>query len=176
MGTSRPGKLEEGLHACTFAGTISKHRIFRWDHAPYHCACRVFSAGIPIGEPIHVDQWGRVITNDQLEEQLDYWSGSVRNHGSIFQRHLTPWAEGRDSPVHDCRDTKGIRHICWNEDWANRPENERPNLPPEENCASYGAQLGQSMAFATIQLGEILTVLSFRRDSFCLKEAFSDMR
>lgn len=165
IGSSVPGDLDHGTVNCEFAGTVT-NGYFMKDLEPFHCRCLVFPSGYPIGAREVREQWGRPHAEEYLD-QFGVWSGHT---GTAFLQPSTPWKDGKEELVEDCPDRHGTKHFCWK---AGVDAN-RPVLPARENCAKYGTMIGQSMSYAAIQLGEILTILTYRRDAFFASTVFSN--
>lgn len=167
MGSSTPGELDEGHTVCEYAGTINQNKIYKRDFEPFHCRCLMFRDGLPVGERIQLDQWGRVLTKNEFDRDFDRLNGQT---GPLFLQENTPWSTGVRVLLKECTDGRGTIHYCW----KGSEFQPRPVLPKLENCGAYGSHLGQTMAYATLQMGEILTILSYRRDDFFLYTMFSN--
>jgi len=162
IGSSVMGAVPEGKAACAFAGFLDIDGHFVQDLEPFHCTCYVRDS-ILIREPLTVDQWGRT---DSADFKVDLYSGAS---GDFFLRDNTPWANvGRNSLVQSCRDNYDVERICWKDGIEDFPV-----LPPDTNCAAYGAKLGQSMGYVMIHLGEVLSLATFRTDGFFGNARFS---
>jgi len=162
IGTSRVGYLEAGTVACEYSGQLDKKGRFIEDEDPFHCKCSVADRGLPWGPRQVRDQWGRSVTDSELEEIFNVWTGST---GTLFDQKSTPWRVGRDAFVKPCADHRGIERWCWRDD-ADVPK-KMPLLPDNVNCAAAGTQLGQTWAYVAIHLGEILSLFTYRTDGFC---------
>lgn len=167
IGTSRVSSLERGLVACEIAGSLDANEEFIEDPSPFHCRCSVHPGGMPWAAAEQVDQWGRIVGESELTKAFDPWSGST---GDLYSKDSTPWREGAKSLLDPCKDRKGVERWCWRDS----VKEDLPLLPPGLHCAAYGTQLGQTMAYVSIHLGEILSLMSFRMDSFFLASAFSN--
>jgi len=158
IGSSRITRVQEGLVACEYAGFLNAERRFIDDLAPFHCRCQV-RGGNPFASPQQVDQWGRSVMPFELVTTLDPWTGDT---GTIFKRESGPWSDGELTLLEPCVDGKGVERWCWK--GGEEAAVDGPRLPQGRNCAAYGAQVGQSMSYVTIHMGELLTLLSFRTD------------
>eukprot|EP00927_Polykrikos_kofoidii_P071807 TRINITY_DN68016_c0_g1_i1.p1 TRINITY_DN68016_c0_g1~~TRINITY_DN68016_c0_g1_i1.p1 ORF type:complete len:1283 (+),score=215.48 TRINITY_DN68016_c0_g1_i1:75-3851(+) len=162
IGTSRIGAIDRGVSACEYAGTLHSDGHFLDDRLPFHCRCVDRARG---GAPwskasvaAEVDQWGRVgEALDPLEQVFDRWTGDT---GVVYEKAQTPWRYGVSELLEPCTDGRGVERWCW----RHGATGERPLLPPGQHCAAYGSRLGQSMAYVSIHVGEILTLLAYRRD------------
>jgi len=162
IGSSKPGDLDRGVVNCEFAGTVDESGVFLQDQQPFHCRCQVYASGYPIGTPEIRDQWGNTDANNVLTD-FNVWTGDTGS--SFLKDEDTPWEE----LLEPCDDYLGVTHNCWTGD-----DDPRPLLPAKENCAHYGTMMGQSMSYAAIQLGEILTILTYRRDDFFAPTMFAN--
>mmetsp|Transcript_67702 Transcript_67702/g.198150 ORF Transcript_67702/g.198150 Transcript_67702/m.198150 type:complete len:1253 (+) Transcript_67702:110-3868(+) len=169
IGTSRVGALDQGLFACELAGRLDLDGRFIDDLQPFHCQCFTHPSGLPWTAAVAVEQWGAPVPAEEVEALLDPWTGST---GKLFDKDRTPWKDGVEALVEPCVDRRKVKRWCWKAKAL--PAEERPVLPLSLNCAAYGARLGQSMAYATIHLGEILSLLTFRMDGFFLSRTFSN--
>jgi len=176
IGSSRVGAVEAGDFACEFAGFLDLDGRFIDDARPFHCKCWTHPSGLPWTRAVPIEQWGqKVLAEDpQVAEEMfavlvDPWTGLT---GSFFDQDRTPWRSGVDELLEPCEDRKKVQRWCWRERGLSAVE--RPLLPLSHNCAAYGARLGQSMAYATIHLGEILSLLTYRMDGFFLPRTFSN--
>jgi len=161
IGSSRVGAVDKGLVACEFAGALDDAGRFLDDARPFHCRCQVRYDGSPFTAPTQVDQWGRSVDDVTLSSSFDRWTGST---GHIFEQQNTLWRDGVDSFLERCVDRRGVERWCWRDGQAS--VSARPLLPVAQNCAAYGAVLGQSMSYVSIHAGEIFTLMSFRTDGF----------
>mmetsp|Transcript_107650 Transcript_107650/g.347435 ORF Transcript_107650/g.347435 Transcript_107650/m.347435 type:complete len:1249 (-) Transcript_107650:93-3839(-) len=169
IGSSRVGALEEGLDACEYAGVLDLDGRFLDDASPFHCRCFTHPSGLPWEAPVQVDQWGRVGAQAELDSVFDRWTGGTAH---VFDQAKTPWRDGAHSLLEQCKDHHGVRRWCWKKPAL--ATEDRPLLPMAKQCASYGARLGQSMAYVTIHLGEILSLCTYRTDGFFLPYVFSN--
>lgn len=167
IGTSRAGALDRGDVACEFAGTMSADGHFTDDSMPFHCQCFPREGGVPWGAKLEVHQWGRPHEDEDLKQSFNPWTGST---GNVYEQVSTPWSAGRDSLVSRCTDHRGVERWCWKGANANMKEEELPLLNRGKHCAAYGAQLGQTMAYVAIHLGEILTLLTYRTNGPCFSD------
>jgi magnesium-transporting ATPase (P-type) len=168
IGSSRTIALEQGQVACEIAGVLNSENRFIEDSMPFHCLCHSRPHGNPFSAPEVVEQWGRIIDPVQMSQAFDRWTGST---GDLFMQENTPWHDGREALLKRCEDRRGVERWCWRNEL---PEG-RPWLPGSQHCAAYGAQLGQSMAYTTIHLGEILTLLTFRTDDSFILHTFTNV-
>jgi len=164
IGSSRVDALARGAAACEFAGVLDSKGRFIDDPRPFHCVCNAHLDGVPWSKVTLVDQWGRDVPDTELERSFDRWSGWT---GDLFQQAHTPWSAGAGAYLESCKDHRGVMRWCW-KDKGSRLEERPPLLPQQQNCAAYGAQLGQTMAYVAIHVGEILTLLVFRTDCILL--------
>jgi len=98
------------------------------------------------------DEWGRL---DASEMYLNRFSGDT---GSAFMKENTPFQTGTDDLLTPCTDRAGKQHLCCRDSLGPHP------LLTSTNCAYYGSKLGQTMGYASIQLTEILGLMTFRTD------------
>jgi len=155
---------------CLFAGVLEDGTgRFLDDEMPFHCACNVRYGGNPFADAFTVDQWGRTGEEKELERVFDPWTGGT---GDLYKKEKTPWSAGMNSLLEECTDRRGVARWCWRE--KTEPAAGRPWLPKGQNCAAYGAQIGQSMSYVTIHAGEILTLMAFRTDGFFGPYVFSN--
>jgi magnesium-transporting ATPase (P-type) len=166
IGTSRVSALASGQVACEFAGIIHPNGGLTEDMSPFHCRCAVREGGIPWGAKREVDQWGAVVDSAVLDQTFDRWTGDT---GDLYIKANTPWKSGVESLLNPCFDHRGVERWCWKDSVQDRPV-----LPGGMHCAAYGAQLGQTMAYVVIHFGEILSLLSYRMDGFCLPHLFTN--
>lgn len=159
IGSSKVGALEEGSVACAIAGVLDAKNNFLEDARPFHCLCHVRESGNPFAAAKEVDQWGRTEEDALLAAAFDKWTGST---GNIYHKENTPWSDGVGTLLKPCVDANGVERWCWQQKFPGG----HPWLPESQDCASYGARLGQSMSYVVIHLGEILTLLSYRTDGF----------
>jgi len=103
--------------------------------------------------------------------ELHRWTGDT---GDLYKQAKTPWKGGAKSLLEPCNDHKGVERWCWKDHLAKLHWSERPVLPDGKHCAAYGATIGQTMAYVVIHFGEILSLLSYRMDSFCLPYFFTN--
>jgi hypothetical protein len=171
IGTSRVGHLSAGKVACEYAGTIHSDGSLTEDLTPFHCRCFVRDGGMPWASVKQVDQWGTTGYQEEFANSFDRWTGDT---GKLFKQENTPWKEGMDSILEPCSDHRGVQRWCWKKFHADFKPEDRPVLPDGANCAAYGAQLGQTMSYVAIHLGEILSLLSYRMNSFFLLHTFSN--
>lgn len=161
IGTSRAGYVDAGLAACEFSGHHSADgNSFIEDTAPFHCRCMVRDA--PWSQPREVEQWGRVGEETLIDKFWDPWTGST---GTIYDKANTPFAQGRENLLHICKDKKGVDRWCWQKE---ETELQKPILDDKRHCAAFGTRRGTTMGYVAIQVGEIVSLLSFRRDGFAL--------
>lgn len=167
IGSSRVTAVLEGQVACEFAGVLEEGRMLE-DAMPFHCVCYSRN-GNPLASPTRVEQWGRTGEEQDLPHVFDPWTGST---GTLYDVENTPWSVGTSALLVPCVDRRGVERWCWRDEQP--PAEGRPMLPAGQNCAAWGAQLGQSGAYVVIHLGEILTLLTFRTDAFFLQNMFSN--
>jgi len=151
VGSSVINAVESNMAACALAGDIDVNGKFVPDVLPYHCRCYIRS-NLFAEQPVVQDEWGRV---DASEVGLNRFTGYT---GSAFTKDSTPFQNGTGSQLFPCTDVSGQTHLCWRSLLAPRP------LLAPTNCAYYGSKLGQTMGYASIQLAEILGLMTFRTD------------
>jgi len=161
IGSSVAGAISRGKAACEIAGHLREDGYFVADAAPFHCKCYRRSSFFQETADV-IDQWGRT---DPQSIKVDRWSG---NAGSAFDKNNTPIASGHH--IETCTDNKGVKRNCWS---SNIDSFERLLLDPASNCAAYGAKLGKSMGYTSIQVGEVLSLATFRTDGFWGYSRFS---
>lgn len=171
IGTSRTGSLVAGQVACEFAGTKMASGALLEDMSPFHCRCNVRADGMPWGSVTEVDQWGRLVDEPTLTKVFDPWTG---NTGDLYKQGNTPWKAGLDNLLEPCADHNGVERWCWKDHIADLHQSKRPVLPAGKHCAAYGATIGQTMAYVVIHFGEILSLMSYRMDSFFFAHMFSN--
>lgn len=168
VGTSRVGYVDSDMAACEFAGHYRSNMLdFIEDESPFHCKC--FRRQSPWADPVTIEQWGRSGEEQILEEVFDPWTGST---GTVYDRHNTPFKDGRDAMVEPCEDRRGLKRWCWRYHGVSMKD--RPILDRSRHCAAFGTRRGQTMGYVTIHLGEILALLAYRRDDFSLPWLFSN--
>mmetsp|Transcript_104818 Transcript_104818/g.296554 ORF Transcript_104818/g.296554 Transcript_104818/m.296554 type:complete len:1177 (-) Transcript_104818:82-3612(-) len=162
VGTSRVGYVDSGMAACEFAGHYRSDMLdFIEDESPFHCKC--FRRSSPWADPVTIEQWGRAGEEQILEKVFDPWTGST---STVYDRQNTPFKDGRDAMVEPCEDKRGLKRWCWRYHGVSMMD--RPILDRSRHCAAFGTRRGQTMGYVTIQLGEILALLAYRRDDFSL--------
>lgn len=171
IGSSRVGALSSGTVACEFAGILHPEGGLTEDMAPFHCRCLARAGGMPWGKVEEIDQWGALTESDVLATTFDRWTGDT---GNLFKQAHTPWKDGIETFLEPCKDHKGVKRHCWKENYSKLADAEKPVLPSGMHCAAYGAQLGQTMSYVAIQVGEILSLMSFRMDGFFGPYSFSN--
>lgn len=169
IGSSRIETVLAGKAACEFAGVLEPGTgRFLDDAMPFHCRCHS-RGGNPFASATVVEQWGRIGEERELANVFDPWTGST---GSLYDQENTPWQAGTSDLLRPCTDRRGVERWCWQQEEV--PSRGRPWLPEGQNCAAYGAQLGQSMSYVSIHLGEILSLLTYRMDGFFLPYIFTN--
>lgn len=158
IGSSRVGKLEAGLSACEYGGDLNERGQFIEDDLPFHCSCKKHKNGYIWADTYQIDQWGLVDVGDFMSK-FNRWNGDT---GDVFKQVNTPWKDGREALLEPCEDHRGVARWCWRN--KDTPQEQLPLLPQGKHCAAYGTRLGQSMSYVSIQLGEILTLLTYRTD------------
>lgn len=168
IGVSRVGWVEANKAACEFSGHRDKDEgDFIEDSAPFHCKC--FVRDHFWAEPRTVHQWGIPGGgSEQLDEIFDPHTGST---GDLYVRENTPWKDGRKALLRPCKDGKGVERWCWKKKTSER---EMPLLDNSRHCSSWGTMRGQTMGYATIHMGEILALFTYRRDQFALGWFFTN--
>mmetsp|Transcript_120747 Transcript_120747/g.225700 ORF Transcript_120747/g.225700 Transcript_120747/m.225700 type:complete len:1244 (+) Transcript_120747:157-3888(+) len=159
IGSSRIGDVRNSLAACEFAGHVDSDGKFQADHAPFHCVCHNHWES----DKSDIEQWGidqpaAAFESGIFASKFDPWTGLWAD--DLLKQAKTPWANGVDFWLQPCTDRMAVQHWCWKS-----PETlltARPLLPPGMHCAAWGARLGQTMSYATIQLGEVLSLGSYR--------------
>lgn len=152
VGSARAGAVQAGMAACEIAGHLDDGKIFIGDPAPFHCRCEVRHS-LWQHRPEIRDQWGKF---GGADEEFDRWSGSA---GHTFDLKNTPFAN--TTLLHPCADVNGIQRMCWN-----NPASTPPLLGIRNNCAEAGGRIGITMGYTAVQLGEILSLMTFRTDCF----------
>jgi len=156
VGTSVAGALDRDEVACQLGGHLNAAGDFVEDPAPYHCRCTVRSAPWQSMESATVvNQWGR---SDEPVIHMNRWTGNV---GNIWDKSNTPFAgnSGESDLLEHCTDNDGLRHMCWK-----NPDADRPLLDSHKNCAIYGGQAGETMGYVSVQVGEVLALMTYRSD------------
>eukprot|EP00746_Dinoflagellata_sp_MGD_P068187 gnl/MRDRNA2_/MRDRNA2_28106_c0_seq1.p1 gnl/MRDRNA2_/MRDRNA2_28106_c0~~gnl/MRDRNA2_/MRDRNA2_28106_c0_seq1.p1 ORF type:complete len:691 (-),score=103.14 gnl/MRDRNA2_/MRDRNA2_28106_c0_seq1:38-2110(-) len=152
------GMLDKGEVACESAGQL-RDGAFVESASPFHCRCSVSQGWLWAGEKVEVEQWGRVTDETEVDKVFDPWTGSF---GDFYNKNATPWKDGTDSLLEKCKDANGVERWCWKD---KGPDETRPLLSKGRDCASYGIAIGQSMTFSTINLGELVMIISQRTNS-----------
>jgi len=169
IGTSRVGYVDSGRAACEFGGHLGPNKVeFIEDDAPFHCKC--FYRAHPWAEPEVREQWGRVGEEALLDERFNPDTGSTDD---VYDKQNTPWSAGRESLMRKCKDKRGIDRWCWKQESSHMSK--KPILDSSRHCATFGTQRGQTMGYVTIHLGEILALLTYRRDDFALPWLLTNM-
>jgi len=158
IGSSRVGMLEAGLSACEYGGDLDETGEFIEDDHPFHCNCKKHKYGYFWEETYQMDQWGLVDEGNYMSK-FNRWNGDT---GDVFKQANTPWNDGREALLEPCADHLGVERWCWRR--KNTPQQQLPMLPQGMHCSAYGTRLGQSMAYVSIHVGEILTLLTYRTD------------
>jgi soluble P-type ATPase len=153
IGSTEAAAVYNGESACQIAGTLVGGQFIA-DVLPFHCKCYV-RRNYWTSEVTVVDQWG--VIDDSIVE-LDRWTGST---GDAYLQANTPWASGPWSLLRGCIDADGIDRLCWTNSTA-----PKPLLGAESSCAAYGARKADTMSYVSIQVGEILSLATFRTDGF----------
>jgi len=153
ISTSSALLVEQQQHACQVAGTLDANGKYFADAVPFHCICTMRSSYWD-SKPAIVDQWGIF---DASEATINRWNGDTSDD---FDLENTPWdGNGVEHFLETCTDNKGSVHLCWK-----NPQAPHPLLDPVTNCASWGSRIALTMSYASIQLTEILTLMTFRTD------------
>jgi len=161
VGSSVVGDID-GNVACEFAGYLDSTGAFVQDVSPFHCRCKVRRTLLHF-EPDVVDQWGRA---NASAASIDRYSGST---GSFFDKANSPYAGlERSEYLQTCMDVDGVRRNCWKE-----PDADHMLLDSAHTCPATGAKLALTMSYASMQLGEVLSLVTFRTDGFFGKAKFS---
>eukprot|EP00929_Paragymnodinium_shiwhaense_P118521 TRINITY_DN90433_c0_g1_i1.p1 TRINITY_DN90433_c0_g1~~TRINITY_DN90433_c0_g1_i1.p1 ORF type:complete len:1238 (-),score=320.26 TRINITY_DN90433_c0_g1_i1:78-3791(-) len=169
IGTSKVGFVETGKAACEFAGRRDRDGTgFIEDKAPFHCVC--YNRDHPWEPPARIEEWGADVPVAERERLYDPYTGSM---GDVYKKENTPFRQGVDDILRVCKDDKGIDRWCWVDAdlWE---ETGKPLLDAQRHCAAWGTKRGQTMSYVAIHLGEILTLLTYRRDGFALPWFFSN--
>lgn len=171
--TSKPGEVSRDVKACEGAGVLNKDNVFVMDRQVFHCKCYVHAGGMIWGDTVHVEQWGKVGGLHEIlaRQAFDEWTGDTSD---VFTRGNTPWRDGIEYWTYECQDKDKAFHYCWREKWAKKSEDQRPNIPAGYSCVSWGLRAAGTMSYVTIQVGEILCVLTYRCDDFSLPKFFSN--
>eukprot|EP00401_Gymnodinium_catenatum_P071545 CAMPEP_0117621350 /NCGR_PEP_ID=MMETSP0784-20121206/87590_1 /TAXON_ID=39447 /ORGANISM="" /LENGTH=1233 /DNA_ID=CAMNT_0005425275 /DNA_START=67 /DNA_END=3768 /DNA_ORIENTATION=- len=161
VGSSVAGAIK-GNGACEYAGYLDRAGNFVQDATPFHCVCNVRRT-LMHEKPDVVDQWGRP---DSSAVVIDRFTGST---GDFYDRANTPYSGlGKSQLIELCVDAEGVERNCWRD-----PNAERPLLYEPYTCSRYGAKLALTMSYASIQLGEVLSLMTFRTDGFVGRAKFS---
>mmetsp|Transcript_52975 Transcript_52975/g.113613 ORF Transcript_52975/g.113613 Transcript_52975/m.113613 type:complete len:1216 (-) Transcript_52975:58-3705(-) len=156
IGSTKVGAIHRGEAACEVAGHLGPGGDFHADPAPFRCRC-VVRTSLLREHPEVVNQWGRYNASSY---PVDRWTGST---GDAFHQENTPFTGmGLLALMRPCVDNDGVTHHCWNLDEGSK----RPLLDASTNCAAYGSRLGETMAYVSVQLGEVLSLATFRTDGF----------
>lgn len=151
LGSSLHIDLENGRSLCEHAGWQTEDG-YKLDPRPFHCQCQVHEKGNPWLPASTFDQWG---TSQQFTMDGDF---QPLLHSKLFAR--SSFSQGLIAP---CSQPEHKEKWCWAEH-VNVMTSARPILPEGASCVEYGVKVGQSMSLVTIMLGEVLSLLSFRRD------------
>lgn len=165
-GSGVAGDMERGLAACEFAGALVDGKDFISDIAPFHCTCTGQDSD---GSLKVTEQWGqdRGVGFAFLATQLD--------NSSFWLQQSGPWKDGRQALLQNCTDAQGIPRYCWLPPAPVSTEVKgRPLLLAGGSCAERGVHSAQVRVFAAIQLCEIASILTMRRDAFSLPWLFSN--
>lgn len=160
VATASADLVEQELHACQVAGHINKNGKFESDSTPFHCHCTMRNSYWD-RYPSIIDQWGRFdsTSSPEIAKAFDPWTGVA---GDQFNLENTPWAgNGFDKYLEVCKGSNGKRNLCWRD-----PKAERPLLDGSKTCASWGSRIATTMSYVSIQLTEVLTLMTFRTDGF----------
>lgn len=144
--------MQAGFAACEIAGHLDEKLNFIADPAPFHCRCEVRQSLWQRSPEIR-DQWGKI---DADKDPFNRWTGSA---GGAFDLQRTPFAH--ESLLHRCSDVNGVDRMCWN-----NPAETRPLLGVRNNCAEAGGRIGITMGYVSVQVGEILSLSTFRTECF----------
>jgi len=89
---------------------------------------------------------------------MNRWTGDV---GDVWNKGNSAFAgnSGESDLLEHCMDDDGVRHMCWQ-----NPDAERPLLDGHKNCAIYGGQAGETMGYVSVQVGEVLALMTYRSD------------
>jgi len=170
IGVSRVGWVEQNKAACEFSGRPGPEGSFIEDGAPFHCKC--FVRDHPWSEPRTVHQWGIPGGgSERLDAIFDPATGST---GDLYNEENTPWKDGRSAILEPCDDGRGNERWCWQKKYAEMSFEEKPLLDDSRHCSSWGTMRGQTMGYATIHMGEILALFTYRRDDFTLTWFFTN--
>lgn len=155
IGTPVASMASVKRHACQVAGHIDEYGRYHTDAAPFHCVCHVRKTYWD-SSPDFVDQWGRFDANDV---EIDKWTGDA---GTFFDLDSTPWTgDGFNKYIKFCKTSDGGNKLCWKD-----PEAPRPLLDQDKNCAAWGSRIATTMSYVSVQVGEILSLVTFRTDGF----------
>jgi len=156
------GLFSDAGVACELSGSLDEGGNFHQDLRPFHCRCFVRDSFWD-HDPRTVDQWGRY---DSESVGFDPYTGDA---GTAFDKPNTPYGQqGISQLLTPCTDRRGIARMCWRE--AN---GEHPLLPMVNNCAAYGSKLATSMAYTSIVITEILSLLTYRSECCFIFARFS---
>lgn len=154
VGSHEAHAVENGQAACQIAGQLNSNGDFFADQVPFHCKCYARKSFWD-SEPIVTEQWGLA---DGSSVAMDRWTGST---GDAYHQRNTPWKNGREAFLQECLDGPGNKRLCWKD--SSKP---KPILSADTNCAAFGARKADTMAYVSIQIGEILSLATFRTDGF----------
>jgi len=160
-GSSQLGAVTTGQSACAIAGTLVDGK-FQADANPYMCRCYKRSGLLRYGSNTVIEQWGR---ENAASLPFDRWTGST---GNSFSFDGSVFADGVDAVLGTCTDDAGVERLCWKD-----PDAPRPLLGASNNCVATGFRIGHTIAYASIQLGEILPLMTFRTDGPFWQARFS---
>jgi len=143
------------------------------DSQPFHCKCHVHEFGMVWADVFTVEQWGKVGGLAELlaREAFDDWSGDTSD---VFTQGNTPWRDGKRFLVSTCWDKYHTPHNCWKSNYYEKSDDQRPVIPEGYSCMSWGLRAAGTMSYVTMQVGEILSVLTYRCDDFSLRRFFTN--
>lgn len=111
-----------------------------------------------------MEQWGNGVETGKAE--FAWLADDTRP----LSKNSGPWAGGVDKYLESCVDRTGRSHWCRkkgvsaNTTWLDR----------DLTCAARATSLAQTTSFATIQLGELMSICTFRVDAFFLPHVLSN--
>jgi len=156
-GTSMPGAMDREGFLCEYAGVLSSSAEYLQDERPFHCRCLVKPHGLPWESFVEIDQWA-----SPTGDMLVYETLLKSTEDLEVDRPAT-----LSVSMEVCKDSASEKHWCWR---STQGRNRHTIFLHNRDCATDGWRVGQTMAWLTLTVGETLTILSGRRDTFCLND------